>query len=132
MRLSFRLILALIAGVTAVSLGFALYQAQAEARAQRDEVERHARVLGQSMRTSAESLVLAGAYSDLQAMVDEFQNHERLAGVAVYDQTGMAARHDLEPGVAAHRGPGCRHLGHAIGAGARAVLSSCRATDARL
>ena len=89
MRLSFRLILALIAGVAAVSLGFALYQAQAEARAQRDEVERHASVLAESMRTSAESLVRAGADSDLQAMVDEFQNHQRLAGVAVYDQTGM-------------------------------------------
>ena len=89
MRLSFRLILALIAGVTAVSLGFALYQAGVEVRAQRDEVSRHASVLAESMRTSAESLVLAGAYSDLQAMVDEFQNHERLAGVAVYDQTGM-------------------------------------------
>jgi alpha,alpha-trehalose-phosphate synthase [UDP-forming] len=89
MRLSFRLILALILGVTAVSLGIGLYQAHAEVQAQRDEVERHASVLAQSMRSSAESLVLAGAYSDLQAFVDEFQNHERLAGVAVYDRNGM-------------------------------------------
>lgn len=89
MRLSFRLILALIAGVTVVSLGFALYQAQAEVQAQRDEVQRHASVLAETMRTSAESLVLAGAYSGLQSFVDEFQHHERLAGVAVYDRNGM-------------------------------------------
>jgi len=89
MRLSLRLILALIAGVTAVSLGSALYQAQAQVQAQRDEVQRHASVLAESMRTSAESLVQAGAWSELQAFVDEFQNHERLAGVAVYDKNGM-------------------------------------------
>ena len=89
MRLSFRLILALIAGVTAVSLGFGVYQAQTEVQAQRDEVQRHARVLAESMRTSAESLVAAGSWSDLQAFVDEFQNHERLAGVAVYNQNTL-------------------------------------------
>jgi trehalose 6-phosphate synthase len=88
MRLSFRLILSLIAGVTAVSLGFAIYQAQAEVRAQRDDVQRHALTLAEGLEHSVEPLLLSGSPHDLQALVDRFQNHERLAGVAVYDVSG--------------------------------------------
>jgi trehalose 6-phosphate synthase len=88
MRLSFRLILSLIVGVTAVSLGFAIYQAQSEVHAQRDDVQRHALTLAEGLERSVEPLLLVGAPSDLQALVDRFQNHERLAGVAVYDVSG--------------------------------------------
>ena len=88
MRLSFRLILSLIAGVTAVSLGFAIFQAQSEVHAQRDDVQRHALTLAEGLERSVEPLLLVGAPHDLQALVDRFQNHERLAGVAVYDMSG--------------------------------------------
>ncbi|HLK66948.1 MAG TPA: trehalose-6-phosphate synthase [Bryobacteraceae bacterium] len=88
MRLSFRLILSLIAGVTAVSLGFAIYQAQAEVHAQREDVRMHAMTLAEGLERSVEPLLLVGSPSDLQALVDRFQNHERLAGVAVYDVNG--------------------------------------------
>src|SRR5882724_11070649 len=88
MRLSFRLILSLIAGVTAVSLGFAIYQAQTEVRAQRADVQRHALTLAEGLERSVEPLLIMGGPSELQALVDRFQNHERLAGVAVYDITG--------------------------------------------
>jgi len=88
MRLSFRLILSLIAGVTAVSLGFAIYQAQAQVRAQRDDVQRHALTLAEGLEHSVGPLLLVGAPHNLQSLVDGFQNHERLAGVAVYDVSG--------------------------------------------
>src|SRR5689334_21668827 len=88
MHLSFRLILSLIAGVTAVSLGFAIYQAQGVVQAQRDDVQRHALTLAESLERSVDPLLLVGSPKDLQALVDRFQNHERLAGVAVYAASG--------------------------------------------
>src|SRR5580704_11426716 len=88
MRLSFRLIWSLIVGVRAVSLGFAIYQAQSEVHAQRDDVQRHALTLAEGLEHSVEPLLLVGPPRDLQALVDRFQNHERLAGVAVYDGMG--------------------------------------------
>ena len=98
MRLSYRLILSLIAGVTAVSLCFAVYQAQGEVRAQRDEVQRHALVLAESLRKAAEPFLALGAYRDLEALADQFQNHERLAGVAIYGADGK--RLAVTPGLA--------------------------------
>ncbi|MBZ5623720.1 MAG: trehalose-6-phosphate synthase [Acidobacteriia bacterium] len=80
--------MSLIAGVTAVSLGFAIYQAQAEVRIQRDDLQRHALTLAEGLERSVEPLLLVGPPRDLQALVDRFQNHERLAGVAVYDLRG--------------------------------------------
>ena len=86
MRLTLRLIWSLIAGVTTVSLIFAIYQAQAEVRAQREDVRRHALTLAEGLERSVEPLVNSPAA--LQALVDRFQNHERLSGVAVYDSLG--------------------------------------------
>jgi trehalose 6-phosphate synthase len=88
MRLSYRLILFLIAGVTAVSMGFSLYSVRAEVQSQREDVQRHALVLAESLERSAESLLLFNERRALQELVDGFQNHERLAGVAVYDPEG--------------------------------------------
>ncbi len=85
MRLSLRLILSLIAGLTTVSLAFAIYQGQAEVRAQRDDVQRHALMLAEVLERSALPMVLNGTPKELQDLVDRFQNHERLAGVAIYD-----------------------------------------------
>jgi trehalose-6-phosphate synthase len=88
MRLSQRLILSLVGGVTAVSLVVAMYQAGAEMHALRDDVQRHALILAESQQRSAETLLKTGSTSDLQTMVDKFQNDERVAGVAVYDVNG--------------------------------------------
>jgi alpha,alpha-trehalose-phosphate synthase [UDP-forming] len=90
MRLSVRLILSLIAGLTVVSIGSAIYQAQAEVRAERDQVQRHAMVLAEGLQRTVENLVVFGWNSgpELQTLVDRFQNHEGLAGIAVYDAHG--------------------------------------------
>src|SRR5258708_16083923 len=88
MRLSYRLIVSLIVGMTAVSLLFALYQAGVEMQALREEVQRQALLLAESQQRSVEPLIESGSYRELQAVVDRFQNHERLSGAAVYNATG--------------------------------------------
>src|SRR5712692_6006252 len=88
MRLSVRLNLSLVAGVTIVSLGIALYQTQSETRALKRDLERHAVELAESLEKSAAPLLASHSLGELQQMVDRFQNHERLAGVAIYDPEG--------------------------------------------
>src|SRR5262249_56739988 len=88
MRLSLRLILSLIGGVTAVSLIFAIYQAGTEMQAERIDVQRQALVLAESQQRLVEPLVQNNAFSDLQAVANRMQHHQRLAGMAVYDAKG--------------------------------------------
>ena len=88
MRLSLRFVLSLIGGDTAVSLVFALFQAGTEMEAETHEIQRQALILAESRQKAIEPLVQHGAFSELQAAVDRFQNHERLTGMAVYDANG--------------------------------------------
>ena len=90
MHLSSRLNLCLLGGVAAVSMMFAMYQAVWEMHTLRDEVQRQALVLAESQRHFVEQLLDSGSARDLQTFVDQFRNHERLAGVAVYDAAGKA------------------------------------------
>jgi trehalose-6-phosphate synthase len=88
MHLSSRLNFSLLGGVAAVSLIFAMYQAAWETHTLRDEIQRQALALAESQQRSVEQLLETGSARDLQVFVNQFQNHERLAGVAVYDPTG--------------------------------------------
>src|SRR6516164_963524 len=90
MHLSSRLSLFLLGGVAAVSLVFAVYQANLELHTLRDEVQRQSLVLAESQRRAAERLLLTGSAEDLQRHVDQFQNQGQLAGMALYDATGNA------------------------------------------
>jgi len=85
MRLSMRLTLSLVAGVAVVSLGLTLYQAHAQRRGLRRELQQRALVVAESLEKSAAPLVDGHSTSELQRLAAQFQNHERLAGVAVYD-----------------------------------------------
>ena len=89
MRLSVRLNLSLIAGVAIVSLGIALYETQSERSGLKRDLERQARVVAESLENSAAPLVETRAIPSLQWLVDQFQNHERLAGIAVYGTDGQ-------------------------------------------
>ncbi len=86
MRLSVRLNLCLIFAVGGTSLAFALYQAQNEMHGLRKDLDRQSSVLAESLQKSAEPLVAAHSYRDLQRLADRFKDHERLAGVAIYDE----------------------------------------------
>ena len=68
-----------------VSLAFALYQAQNEMHGLRRDLDRQSAVLAESLEKSAEPLLAAHSYRELQRLADRFKDHERLAGVAMYD-----------------------------------------------
>jgi len=85
MKLSQRLIISLLGGVAAVSMLFAIYQANEETHALKDAIERQAEVLAESQEIPVEELLKAGSSIPLQSLVDRFRFHNRLAGMAVYD-----------------------------------------------
>ena len=88
MHFSRRLIFSLLGAVAVVSLMFSTYQAALEMHALRDEVQKQSLVLAESQRHTAEQLLLASSADDLQTHVDQFQNQEQLAGIALYDASG--------------------------------------------
>jgi alpha,alpha-trehalose-phosphate synthase [UDP-forming] len=85
MRLGTRLSLSLVIAVAMVSLALAFYQTQSTERGLRRDLDRHSQELAESLDKSAAPLVVNGSRGELQALVDRFQNHEGLAGVAIYD-----------------------------------------------
>jgi trehalose 6-phosphate synthase len=85
--LSLRLIVALILGVTLVSLASSWYQVQAEKDALRHDLERKAETFGESLAGNAEAYLQAGDRPGLERMVQRFSNRDHLLGVGVYDRT---------------------------------------------
>jgi alpha,alpha-trehalose-phosphate synthase [UDP-forming] len=95
--LSLRLIVALIVGVSLVSLASSWYQVQAEKDALRHDLERKAETFGESLAGNAEAYLQAGDRPGLERMVRRFSNRDHLLGVGVYDQTifPLAVTRDL-------------------------------------
>ncbi|HEY9140997.1 MAG TPA: trehalose-6-phosphate synthase [Bryobacteraceae bacterium] len=90
MQLNRRLMVSLLGGVAAVSLGFAVFQAKAEMQALQGEVRRQASVLAEGQRRPVELALESGSTLDLEVLVDRFENQDHLAGMAVYDEHGRA------------------------------------------
>jgi len=88
MRLSFRLIVSLIFAVTIVSVLFALYQVQADNRARRNDLEKRAQLMAESLQETVQPLLAKGAQGTLQRLMERFGNRERMEGVAIYDAQG--------------------------------------------
>jgi trehalose 6-phosphate synthase len=86
MRISLRLIISLILGVTLVALLFAYSEVKAEKRALRSDLQNRAELLADSLAQSVELLLPKRSRKELQILVDRFGNRERLAGVVVYDE----------------------------------------------
>ena len=84
--LSLRLIVALIFGVTLVSLASSWYQVQAEKDALLRDLERRAETFGESVAGNAESYLQAGDKPGLEQMVSRFGNRDHLLGIGVYDR----------------------------------------------
>ena len=85
--LSLRLILALIVGVTLVSLASSWYQVQAEKDALRRDLERKAETFGESLAGNAESFLQGGNRPGLEQMAERFNNRDHVLGIGVYDLT---------------------------------------------
>jgi trehalose-6-phosphate synthase len=88
MRLTSRLSISLIASVAIVSLAFAYFQMRANRRGLDRELERHALVFAETLSKSAQPLLVNRSYRDLQRLVDQFQNREQIAGIAILNPAG--------------------------------------------
>jgi len=86
--LSVRLIVSLILGVTLVSAGFSYYEVLGEKRALRNDMERRAEMLGESLVGNVERSWNTGSRKELEQLVQRFGNREHLLGVAIYDRQG--------------------------------------------
>src|ERR1700693_186715 len=86
--LSLRLIVALIIGVTLVSLASSWYEVRTTKDALRRDLESKAETLGQSLAANAESSVQAGDTARLEQMVRRSNNRDHLLGIGVYGRDG--------------------------------------------
>jgi trehalose 6-phosphate synthase len=84
--LGVRLIVALIVGITLVSLSSAYYHVLVAQRGLRKDLERRAELLGESLSGNVEHDLEKGSTRALQRTVERFGNREHLVGIAVYDQ----------------------------------------------
>jgi trehalose 6-phosphate synthase len=96
--LSLRLIVALIVGITLVSLVSSWYEVRAEKDALRSDLERKAGTLGESLAGNAESYLQTGNRSGLELMAQQFTNRDHLLGIGVYNGNGtrLAVTHALD------------------------------------
>jgi trehalose-6-phosphate synthase len=88
--LSWRLIVALILGVTLVSLASSWYEVQTQKAALRSDLERKAETLGESLAGTAELYLETGDRPGLNEMVQRFSNRDHLLGIGVYGRDGNA------------------------------------------
>ena len=88
MRLSLRLILSLVVGISLVTFFIARNQVRSEKRGLRADLERRAEILGESLGEIVEPAVEHGSHVQLRRIVDRFEDRQRLAGVIVYDPDG--------------------------------------------
>jgi trehalose 6-phosphate synthase len=86
--LSIRLIVSLIAGITLVSLSSSYYEVLGEKRGMRQDLERRAEVLGESLAGNVERGLEKNSAQDLQSIVQHFGNREHLSGLAIYGRQG--------------------------------------------
>jgi len=87
-RLSLRLILSLVVGITLVTFFISRSQVRSEKQGLRADLDRRAEVFGESLQEIIEPAFAHDSRAELRRVVDRFENRQRLAGVAVYDADG--------------------------------------------
>ncbi len=102
--LSWRLIVALIIGVSLVSLASSWYEVQAQKDALRRDLDHKAETLGESLAGTAELYLATQDHAGLEQLVEHFSNREHLAGIGVYgrDQSALVVTPGLNtslPGI---------------------------------
>ena len=93
-RFRTRLILALIAGITAVSLASTYFEVLARRHMLRVELERKTGWLGTSLQPFVEKALAAGAIPDITALAQELRSHDEALGLAIYDMHGALVHAD--------------------------------------
>ncbi|MCL5671809.1 MAG: trehalose-6-phosphate synthase, partial [Acidobacteria bacterium] len=88
MRIRHRLIISLTISITLVAFVFAYFQVRSQKHALRDDLEKRAEILAESLVDNVEPLLENQSWGPLQQLLDRFENREALDGVAVYDKNG--------------------------------------------
>ena len=83
--LSLRLIVALIVGITAVSLVSSWHQVRTEKDELHLDLDRKGRTIADSLAANAESYLRIGDTAGLKSIVARFSNRDHLLGLGVYD-----------------------------------------------
>ncbi len=99
MKVALRLIFSLITIVALVAFSFSVWQARQEELRLKNELERRASIIADSLKMSVEPLLLTEDTKYLQRIVDKFSNREKLVGIAVHDiqENLILASTDLKP-----------------------------------
>ena len=90
MRITLRLVVALVLTVAGVAAFSAYFNVEQERSRLNDEMERRSRLLAESLQESVQPAIQAGSSTNLQRLVEKFGNRERVTGVAIYDAKGHA------------------------------------------
>ncbi len=85
MKVALRLIFSLIAIIAIVAFSFSFWQARQEEQRLKNDLEKRASIIADSLKISVEPLLLTDDTKYLQRIVDRFSNRERLVGISVYD-----------------------------------------------
>jgi uncharacterized membrane protein affecting hemolysin expression len=103
--LSLRLIVSPILAIALVSLFFSVHQVRAQRNSLRHDLEKRAEAVAESLQGNVESLLDSKSPRDIQRVVQRFENRERVAGVAVYDNRGglMAMSSEIQPQLLGHQ-----------------------------
>ena len=88
MRLSLRLILSLVLGITLVTFFIARNEVRSEKRGLRADLERKAQILAESLQEIVEPALARGERYELRRIVERFGDRQSLAGVVVYSPEG--------------------------------------------
>jgi trehalose 6-phosphate synthase len=98
MKITIRLIVALLIVIALVAVGFSFFQVRSEKGRLEKDMKRRVAVLAESLQESVKPLVQSKSLTKLSRLVERFGNRERLKGVAVYDVQGNVLA--LTPGLA--------------------------------
>ena len=88
MRLSLRLILFLVVGISLVTFFIARNQVRSEKRGLRADLQRRAEILAESLQEIVEPALQRGSPARLRPIVERYANKQQLAGVVIYDKQG--------------------------------------------
>lgn len=105
MKITLRLVCFLVAIVATVACIFSFLQVKQEEDRLKGDLEKRAGVIADSLKTSAETLLLADNTDSLQRLLDRIEGRERLVGIAIHDarenlitaSTAFRARLDESP-----------------------------------
>ena len=103
MRLSLRLVISLVIGMTVVTFVIARSQVKSVKAGMRADLERRAEVLAASLQEIVEPAMGKHSHEQLKRIVDRFGNRQDLAGLIVYDDQGAVLAES--PSITSHFTP---------------------------